>query len=330
VGGGGPWANAFPGQKTKDALGLSGAQTDAKNGTGPEKPRRGLGRTTYLEQVGDSAVEYVQAQDLGVADASNDDFEYQDEDIFAGMKNRGVDAKRRATQAYFDFCLEVKGAARARRRLLSVVLGSLQLAIDRQVQEIRLREAAEGGKDRPERTLLQDSVARGGSADVERAAQNALDTVPSTTEQIELTDSSPASSSSSPIEVGPDVVKKLISSWRLQGALPKDSLDRLCEQLPMRNGVCRIDLRALERALRTSIGPRGLKDSRKIVALVQPKPKPIMSLEPPKLPGSKLEFSKKYRPPSHALQVKRSRRRWDADSFDATSLFILPLNAPPS
>ena len=126
------------------------------------------------------------------------------------------------------------------------------------------------------------------------------------------------------------VVEKLISSWRLQGALPGHSLDRLCDQLPMRNGILRIDLRALERTMRASVGPRGVTDSRKILALVQPKPKPIMSLAPPKLPGSKLEMSKKYRPPSHAMKVKRSRRRWDADSYDATSLFILPLNAPPS
>ena len=155
--------------------------------------RRVLPRSAYLERVGDSAVEYVQAQNSGIATGNEDDGHYDSEDIFAGMKTRGVDAKKRAQQAYFDFCLDIKRAARVRRRLLSVILGSLQVAIDREAQELWKKDAAENARDRPNRTLLENGVGGGANADIERAAQDALNTVRSTTEDIESSSNNPAS-----------------------------------------------------------------------------------------------------------------------------------------
>jgi hypothetical protein len=344
VGGAGPWANSFPGQRTKDALGLSAPQSTNNK---PETKARTKTNTKsswsfgYLELVGDSAVEYVGAPSLDGDDDSGrggsgaGDFDPADVDIFAGMKNRGLDTKTRAARAYFDFCLDVKTAARARRRLLSVVLGSMHIAIDREAQEARRGQEAEDTRDAFGSALREEEVGKGGdgdgNVDIERGARDALNSVRPTTEEFSLVPSrDPAVSSFDPLIVDRGVIEKLVSSWRLQGALPKDSLDRLCGQLPVRRGERQIDLRALERAMRASVGPRGATDPRKIVALVQPKPKPIMALAPPKLPGSKLDRSKTYRPPSHALEVKKSRWRWDADSFDATSLYILPLAAPPS
>ncbi len=334
VGGAGPWANSFPGQQTKDALGLSATQTqNLESNLITKNKKNSSHRSEYLELVGDSAVEYVNAASLNDGEDGSDDFDAKDGDILAGMKNRGLDAKTRAARAYFDFCLEVKTAARARRRLLSAVLGSLHVTIDREAQEAQRRRGIEDTSGTFERAMGDERLATAGhgNVDIERGARDALNSVRPTTEEDSLVPRSDlVTSSLDSLIVDRSVVEKVVSSWRLQGALSEDSLDRLCAQLPVRNGERRIDLCALERAMRTSVGPRGTIAPRKILALLQPKPKSIMSLAPPKLPGSKLDRKKSYRLPSHALTVKRSRRRWDADSFDATSLYILPLAAPPS
>ena len=51
----------------------------------------------------------------------------------------------------------------------------------------------------------------------------------------------------------------------------------------------------------------------------------VMAQAPPTLPGSKLDRSKTYRVPEYTKRTRRSRRRWDSDEFDATSLYIVPI-----
>ena len=331
VGGAGPWANAYPGQQAKAALALT-----SKMATADKRSRvngshnisaKGTNVSTFLEQVGDSAVEYASAPNEKRANKQEDALSIRNLDASA-FKGK---AKKDTFQAYLDFCIDVKKAARSRRRLLSVILGSIHLAIERELAKARSRRKEEHEIESTGLALL-DSGGRDSqsSRDINESAHEALNSVRPTTEEFSLTQEDLMSSSFDPLIVEPDVVEALISSWRLQGSLPKDCLQELYIRLPVQKGVLQLDLRALERAMRASVGPRGSTDPRKIVAIVKPKPKPIMSLQPPALPGSKLDGSRHYQIPKHALKMKKSRRRWDSDAFDATSLYILPLEQPPS
>ena len=333
VNGAGPWpGGAFPGQASKQAMGKLALPKDGAVGAGAAAEQReeeagaALRETRFLGKVGDSALEFVNAGASSSADGDNYSLPS------SSLTTRGRFAAR---AAYDVFASMVKAAARQRRRLLSVVLGSIHLAIDRKLEAVAEQADAEyraDGGSHGNRKLPDDGgavAALGSDQALAAHVAQALATVKQSKPELSTTAVAAvkAAASARNLFVGRDTLDEMVSSWRLGDSLRVDAVDRLCAALPRQQGAVRIDLRELEGAMRLVVGNVHKGGAKSIVALTQSikKTPDLMTQAPPMLPGSKLDRGKTYRVPKYTKRTRLSRRRWDSDEFDATSLYIVPI-----
>ena len=218
---------------------------------------------------------------------------------------------------YDMFACEIKEAGRKKRQLLMEILGSFEHDLNEIEKKI---EREENNTSRKNPRMISSSS----FTTLVREEDEALFAdVPSTS--IILTRAE---------------LQQMMSNFQLERSTDgfsflniQNTMNRLIQRIPTyRGGQPRIDGRRLLLSLRNMVGVT-YPEAKNIHALKKAlvRPIPLMARAPPALPGSKLDRKKEYQVPQRSMPRKdRSKRRWDNDDFDATSLFIVPILARPS
>ena len=201
---------------------------------------------------------------------------------------------------YEQFATEVKDAGRRRRRLLQEILGSMEV-------EINVIEMKQKKKNRRSNSNKDDAI-----------LSQVFSIVPSTL-----------------IILSRNNLVRIMSEWRLGSALDVENcVNRLCNRVPVHHGQPMVEGRTLLFAMRKMVGSTHMMnaiDVWKLKKSLKVLPE-LMARTAPLLPGSKLDRRIDYTPPDHARpeRTSKSKRRWDNDAFDATSMFIVPILDRPS
>ena len=340
VGDDGPWSKHYPGSKTKTLLELPGYVPKIKD----SKPLQLM--SSFLSTIGelqtiqeppgkkeDMDDEYSgddrEEIDSSTMMLSNDEYNNNGNNNNGNSHNNDTDSnttinsisntkkKRRKRRKryrtpllqdpYEQFAIELKEAGRKRRRLLQEMLGSLEYEINRleekekkTIQKMQMKIKNQNSTY----TLMNDHV---------------LDVVPLTA-----------------IHLTRKHLQQIMIHWRLGDSLNiNNCLNRLCHRVPAYQSKPLIDGRSLLSAMRIMVGSTNATSAKDIYQLKKIIKKEIPYMQrgdAPLLPGSKLDQRKEYVLPKHTLPnaFKRSKTRWDNDSFDATSMFIVPISDRPN
>jgi len=318
VGGDHIWHTHYPGTKTKETM------TAAAVPKTTYAPIMQTNRDPFLSTVGamQTMEERSTARDArhDTEDRGNEDYcdgdgdEYNSSNMLLPQNDTtptpSVSSQRAPTtrvrntplldDPYNQFALEIKHAARKRRRLLMEILGTMEY----QFEDMEMKERKEHPTP-PHPTAM---------------AANGTDLILS---EVPLTS----------ITLTRFDLKKIMVKWRLGDSINiKNTLDRLCHRVcTTRRGQPIVDGRLLLSAMRKMVGST-YKQAKQIFVLKKSiaKKVPIMLQPQPLLPGSKLDQRREYQIPPRNYPVRnRNRTRWDYDEVDAVSMFIVPISERP-
>ena len=359
VGGDGPWSTAYPGTRTKKKLAETRKKEESTRGdresSRSSKSNRSNRSNVFLSTIGNfqtmeeisnipRAREVVEEEEesesrmnssnliederRGEMETASTASEAASNDsriiIYPVESHLHLSRTRARTRRvrnqpllenpYDMFAFEIKEAGRKKRQLLMEILGSFEHDLNEIEKKI----------ERDENNIKSPRMISSSLTALVREEDEALFAdVPSTS--IILTRAE---------------LQQMMSNFQLGKSTDgfsflniQNTMNRLIQRIPTyRGGQPRIDGRRLLLSLRNMVGVT-YPEAKNIHALKKAlvRPIPLMARAPPALPGSKLDRKKEYQVPQRSMPRKdRSKRRWDNDDFDATSLFIVPILARPS